>query len=182
MIKLVLFGHTGSGKSTSASIVRRFFENRGKHVVVLKLAQPLYELQHQFYRITDRSIELYQQDQILLEMIANQLRRISPSCLIDNFQKRLLEVEADVILNDDLRDPYVDFPALKKQGFRFIRITCSEEVRLQRLRLRDDLSTNVHSTSSSQIDLIEADVMIDNSGNQNEELEAKLFTVLEGWL
>jgi hypothetical protein len=49
--------------------------------------------------------------------------------------------EADVILNDDLRDVHVDYPALQALGFSFVRVRCDEPVRLRRLAGRSDLSS-----------------------------------------
>jgi len=50
----------------------------GLDVVVLKLADPLYRLQNSFYEIAGLPLVAQAQDQVLLEMIARQLRRITP--------------------------------------------------------------------------------------------------------
>ncbi|MCL6451614.1 MAG: ATP-binding protein [Acetobacteraceae bacterium] len=179
MIKLVLFGHTGSGKSTSARLAQEFFRSRGLSVAVLKLAEPLYELQGRFYELAGRPIDHYAQDQVLLEMIAAQLRRISPTSLVDHFLARLERTQADVVINDDLRDFETDYRALKAHGFRFIRVRCCEEVRLRRLGMRRDLTVEAHSATTAQIDLIEPDFVVDNSTDDVEELRRTLSGVLE---
>jgi cytidine deaminase len=178
MIKLVIYGLTGSGKSSSAGIVRSYFTSRGRTVAVLKLAQPLYELQQQFYQAAGQTIGMYEQDQVLLEIIATQLRRISPTSLAEHFLARLALVDADVVLNDDLRDAQIDYPMLKQQGFRFIRIACPETVRLQRLQQRKDISVVTHSATTIALDQIEPDVVVDNASSNMADLQAKIHAVL----
>jgi dephospho-CoA kinase len=178
MIKLVIYGQSGSGKSTSARIMRNYFEQCGYRVTILKLAQPLYTLQQQFYHIAGQTIDFYSQDQILLEMIAAQLRRISPMSLVNDFLHRLSTIDADVVINDDLRDPYVDYPVLEQHGFRFIRITCQETLRVERLGQRKDLSSVAHSTSTSDIGSIKPHILVDNSGNL-EKLQTTIQCFLD---
>jgi hypothetical protein len=179
MLKLVFYGHSGSGKSSSAGIARAFFEAKNRKVAVLKLAQPLYELQTQFYQAAGQDIDFYSQDQLLLENIATQLRRISPTSIVDHFLRRLHTIDADVVINDDLRDIQVDYPILKQHGFVFIRIFCKEPVRVARLNLRNDRSVIVHSATTTNIEAIEPHLVIDNSEHDFETLRTKLHTALE---
>lgn len=48
-LRLALVAPSGSGKSTTAQLLREHFEEAGLSVEVIKLAQPLYELQGMFY-------------------------------------------------------------------------------------------------------------------------------------
>lgn len=178
-MNFVLYGHTGSGKSTTSNLVREYFQSGGYRVQILKLAQPLYDLQSRFYETADVLMGPYDQDQVLLEEIASQLRRISPTSIVDDFLRRLEKLEADIVINDDLRDAHVDYPMLKQWGFRFVRITCSESVRLERLSRRQDVSTVIHSNTTAEIDLIEPDVVIDNSIDDLEKLKGKVHTAME---
>lgn len=178
MIKLVVYGLTGSGKSTSSGLIRDHFESKGYQVANLKLAQPLYELQQQFYRAAGKQISLYDQDQILLECIATQLRRVSPTSLVDSFLRRLEITKADIVINDDLRDVDVDYPMLKQHGFSFIRITCREEIRLERLKQRSDLSIVTNSTTTTKLDMIQPHAIIDNSGSL-VDLKQNICTALK---
>lgn len=180
MTRIVLYGHSGSGKSTSARLVRNYYERSGRRVAVVKLAEPLYALQHAFYQAVGRTIDAHAQDQVLLEMIAEQLRRLSPTSLVDCFRRRVAEVEADVILNDDLRDVDVDYPALQALGFSFLRVWCDEPVRLRRLFGRSDLSSRPQSATTSRIDAIRADARIDNSDDGVENLKRHIEAVLAG--
>jgi hypothetical protein len=180
MPRLVLFGHSGSGKSTSAALGRAYYERTGRRVALLKLASPLYALQHAFYQAAGRAIDPLVQDQVLLELIAQQLRRISATSLVDDFRRRLAETEAEVILNDDLRDIGVDYPALQELGFRFVRVWCEEPVRLRRLAKRTDIAAVPKSSTTAHIDAIAADAWIDNSEEGIDHLRTKLEGILVG--
>jgi hypothetical protein len=157
--------------------LKTYFEEQGASVTILKLAKPLYHLQQEFYRIAGISIQEHDQDQVLLEMIASQLRRISSTSLIDDFSRRLAETSSDVIINDDLRDPHIDYPALKNMAFKFMRIHCPEPIRQKRLYRRGDLSMVVHSTTSAGIDLISPDWIIENVGDF-ADLRAKVIAAV----
>lgn len=163
MVALVVYGLTGCGKSTLASLLKEELTAHGRSTVILKLADPLYRLQRAFYEIASRPEE-QKQDQILLEVIATQLRRISPTSVVDDFLLRLDQCGADTVINDDLRDPHIDYLLLKQRGFKFIRLVCSETVRQARLGQRDDISTIVQSKTTAELDLIVSDLVIDNSG------------------
>jgi dephospho-CoA kinase len=182
MLRLALYGHSGSGKSTAADLTERFFRSRGLTVTRLKLAQPLYELQTQFYRVAGVGIGFFDQDQRLLETIATELRRISPTSLVDDFERRLAAVDADVCLNDDVRDVEVDYPRLRELGFRFVRIWCDEGTRRERLGGRGDLSVVLASATTAAIDRIRADVVVDNSDTDLDGLRAVLEDVLGAYV
>lgn len=175
--KLVFYGLTGSGKSTARDLAVEYFSARGKKVALLKLAQPLYELQSHFYSLAGREIDPYAQDQILLEEIASQLRRIAPSSLADHFMRRLETVSTDIVINDDLRDVTVDYPRLRGAGFRFIRIWCDEAMRLDRLARRNDISVRSHSSTTDRIDEIVFDWKVDNSVDSKPSLESAIAQV-----
>lgn len=182
MLKIVLYGYTGSGKSTSAGILKKILEDQGKKVTVLKLAQPLYELQSHFYRVAGKPIEFYQQDQELLEKIAFSLRKISPVSIVEDFLKRLKTIKTDVVLNDDLRDTKDDYPILKENGFKFIRVVCDEAIRLQRLGLRNDISICANSSTTNNIDMITPDALIDTTDGNITLLQERIKNALEGLL
>jgi dephospho-CoA kinase len=182
VLRLVIFGRTGTGKSTIAGMIAELGARRGLETAVVKLAEPLYEIQAHFYAAAGRPVDRYAQDQSLLELIATQLRRISPTSLADNFLARLAKVSADVVINDDLRDPDVDYHALKAHGFRFIRVTCPEPVRLARLGRREDLTVSAHSSSEADLDRIVPDLTIDNPSRDLAELRSRVQEALERFL
>ncbi|HEY0392504.1 MAG TPA: hypothetical protein VGC63_12405 [Solirubrobacterales bacterium] len=163
-----LVGASGSGKSTLTDLLREGFEASGLRVEVVKLAEPLYWLQREFYRYAGREIDLYAQDQPLLESIATHLRSLSPRALVDDFLRRLDVSDADVIINDDLRDPHVDWPTMRQAGFRVIGIAVEEPTRRERLSRRRDLATSMDSKASRDISLIRPDIVLDNNGSLRE--------------
>jgi dephospho-CoA kinase len=159
---------SGSGKSTAAGFLREGFEANGLRVAVVKLAEPLYQLQREFYRRAGREIDAYAQDQPLLEAIAAHLRALSPRALVDDFLRRLDASGADVVINDDLRDPHVDWPALREAGFRVVGILADERFRRERLARRHDLAIATDAPASRELDLIPVDIELENNGSLGE--------------
>jgi hypothetical protein len=182
-LRISVVGLSGSGKSTCAELITRFAADRGLSTIRLPLAQPLYRLQSQVYATAGTTLSAGAQDQVLMEDLAGHLRRINPRALLDDFLARVDQAGAGatgpVLLNDDLRDPHVDAPALRARGFRILRITCAESIRQVRLKERADLS--VADGSTRQLDLIPTDAVIDNSG-ERADYQARVQAVLEGWL
>lgn len=179
MKKIVFYGKSGSGKSTTCSNAIKYYQDKGKKVQVIKLAYPLYVLQKEFYDIAEVNIRFYDQNQALLESIASHLREINPNSIISNFSKRLSKSEADIIINDDLRDTKIDYPTMKEAGFIFIKICCNEELREKRLRERNDLNTIFDSRTTNFIDEIEADYVIDTSNEDKAIIRKELYKILE---
>jgi dephospho-CoA kinase len=178
-LRLAVIGLSGCGKSTTAGLVGRFAAENGISHAVVKLAKPLYDLQAEIYRAAGAELAPGAQDQVLLEQLADTLRRIRPDALVADFAARLSAVDADILVNDDLRDPDVDAPALRAHGFRILRITADPQVRLGRLDERADLSRAERSTA--RLDLIEPDTVLDNSGTL-DELRDSLYALLRRWL
>jgi dephospho-CoA kinase len=164
-LRLALVAPSGSGKSTVARLLCSAFERRGLSVEVIKLAAPLYRLQTHYYSEARREIGQDSQDQPLLEQIATSLRRINPSSLVENFQQRLNASHAAVVINDDLRDDRTDWPFLRAQGFSVVKVVVSDEVRRQRLNLRNDVGVQLDSPLDGQMARIAADRTLENNGS-----------------
>lgn len=162
-IRLAFIAPSGSGKSSALDALRDRLATLGLRVTSLKLAEPLYRLQGSFYATAGRQIAEKAQDQVLLETIATQLRRIDPAALIRDFERRLHQCQADVVLNDDLRDDVTDGPRLRALGFRTVRIVTAETERLRRLTGRQDPTVVECSPLDRQIARIPADFVLCNS-------------------
>jgi cytidine deaminase len=162
-VRLCVVGPSGSGKSTVVSGLRRQFEALGCSVETLKLAQPLYDLQGRFYDTIGRALASGDQDQILMETIARELRRIDPAALVVAFERRLRNCQADVVLNDDLRDDETDAPRLRMLGFLIARVVTAESVRISRLLQRQDATAVRDSPLDRQIARLPVDIVINNS-------------------
>nr|WP_311138718.1 dephospho-CoA kinase [Pseudomonas amygdali] len=156
---------SGSGKSTTAQLLREHFEEAGLSVEVIKLAQPLYELQGMFYEQAGVELASGSQNQRLLECIARELRVLDGQSLVKNFARRLLQSRAQVVINDDLRDDTVDWPYLYEQGFQVIKVLADSSLRQLRLGLRGDISVVENSALDLQMRRIDADYVLPNSGS-----------------
>lgn len=178
MKKIVFYGKSGSGKSTTCENAISYYQKNNELVEVIKLAYPLYYLQNEFYKMAGIDINFYDQNQHLLEVIATNIRELNPKGLINNFNERLKNSTADVVINDDLRDTKVDYPELKSQGFIFVKIQCDEELRISRLKARNDLNTVVHSKTTDLIDEIVPDFIIDTSNEDKAVAREALYDFL----
>jgi dephospho-CoA kinase len=179
LLRLSVIGLAGSGKSTFASIVETLAEEYGRTHARVKLAKPLYDLQARVYETAGVPLRAGAQDQSLMEALAAALRRIRADSLVDDFLTRLAATHADVVINDDLRDPHVDAVILRRHGFRIVRVTAQPSVRAARLAGRGDLTRSDHSTA--ELDLIEPEVVMDNSGDITNFSRA-IRRLIGGWL
>lgn len=177
-LRVALVGQSGSGKSTCAGFIAAYARDNGLTYSVLKLAKPLYDLQSHIYATAGAPLAEGVQDQQLMESLATALRRIRPGYLAEDFLGRLSRLDADVVVNDDLRDPHVDAPALRAQGFRILRVTAPERLRGQRRAARGDLTRADGSTR--EIDLIEADAVVENTGTV-AACRTAVHALLEEW-
>jgi hypothetical protein len=178
-LRIAVIGLAGSGKSTFAGVVAELAHERGLRCARLGLAAPLYALQERVYEAARTPLREGAQDQVLMETLARALRRISPTSLVDHFLDRLGAVEADVVVNDDLRDPHVDAVRLAAQGFRVVRVRATEPVRAARLSGRGDLTRSDRSTD--ELDRIVPDAVIDNDGDL-DAFRAAVRALVGSWL
>ncbi|WP_395322326.1 hypothetical protein [Variovorax sp. UC74_104] len=162
---LCLVAPSGSGKSTTAELIREWLLARGHSVDVVKLAEPLYRIQAMFYAEAGIALTPETQDQKLLESVATHLRAIHARALADGFLRRLATSRADVVINDDLRDDRIDWPALREAGFVVVKVAARAEIRAQRLAVRNDLSVVKDSPLDLQMARIEADYVLTNNGS-----------------
>ncbi|RMQ99830.1 dephospho-CoA kinase [Pseudomonas syringae group genomosp. 7] len=175
-LRLALVAPSGSGKSTTARLLREYFEAAGLSVELVKLAQPLYELQGMFYEQAGVEVTSGSQNQRLLECIARELRDLDSQSLVTNFARRLSRSCAQVVINDDLRDDTVDWPYLQTQGFQVIKVLADSSVRQARLGQRGDISVVENSALDLQMRRIEADYVLPNSGSL-EQLRQRVAVV-----
>ena len=166
---IALVAPSGSGKSTTAGFVLDRCRALGVAAAVVKLAQPLYDVQSCIYRACGVAIEPGAQNQALLETVASLMRAIDARSLVNAFFRALDATDAQVVVNDDLRDPEVDWPALRAAGFRAVRIVASGPVVAQRLARRADLHTQRNSAVDARAGAIEADFTLENHGDSLAE-------------
>ncbi|MGI4861661.1 MAG: AAA family ATPase [Janthinobacterium lividum] len=179
-LRLTLVAPSGSGKSTAAQMLKQHFEQAGKRVEIIKLAAPLYALQRAFYETACQDLPDGAQDQHLLEYIASELRKLDRWSLVKNFERRLAQSPADVVINDDLRDDQTDWPYLRQRGFDVVKIVTDPGVRSVRLGKRGDISLVKKSALDLQMQRIRADYAVPNNG-AFDVLEQRI-KVLAEWL
>lgn len=167
-IKLCFVGPSGSGKSTCARLMADQLSIIGYTCGIYKLAKPLYDLQKAFFEIADIELRPGAQDQLLLESIAIHLRRLSKNSLINNFNKLLCGAQEDIIINDDLRDVDVDLSSFIDQNFIIIRVFSNDDIRRERLSIRNDPSIILDSKLDANIRKIRANYTIVNNESIDE--------------
>jgi hypothetical protein len=169
-----LLAPSGSGKSTVAQMIQARAATYGMQCAVVKLAAPLYELQSQIYRLARLPLSGGAQNHYVLENCADQLRALNPDCIVADFLERVQASTAQVIINDDLRDPLTDWPRLREIGFKAIRIVAARETRAARMRARNDLRSLVDSKLDGPLATIQADEELLNDGADLGELRTRV--------
>jgi adenylate kinase family enzyme len=183
MIKgISLIAPSGSGKSTTARLIVEHLTRLGVNARIIKLAQPLYELQQRFYEAAGLSIDPFAQNQKLLEDIARHLRSLRPDSLVRRFFESANKAPNDIVVNDDLRDVDTDLPALVNAGFVIVRISASEKTIARRLDARNDLQTQRNSALNAVIRKIEARYVLVNDDDNIESYRERVNAFVEGLL
>lgn len=140
-IRFALIGHSGAGKSTTARLITHAAEARGLTCEVVKVAVPLYDLQHAFYTRLGHTLPPGQQDQQLMETLARCIRDRDPGFLIHDFLTRAAASNAQVVINDDVRSYDHDLPLLRGAGWTVVRVSAPDALRKQRLADQEYLGT-----------------------------------------
>ncbi|OUM08534.1 dephospho-CoA kinase [Pseudomonas syringae] len=177
-VRLALVAPSGSGKSTTAQLLRTYFEGEGLTVEVIKLAQPLYDLQQAFYQHAGVALLPGMQNQCLLEGIARDLRTLNSHSLVASFARRLTQSTAQVVINDDLRDDAIDWPYLRTEGFQVVKILVDHALRQSRLGQRGDVSVVENSALDLQTHRIKADYVLPNNSSL-DQLEQRVAVVAQ---
>lgn len=177
--RIVLVGRSGTGKSALRAALVDALSHNGSpptRVVELKLAAPLYRLQAMTYAEAGVTLGPEAQDQELLTFLARKLRSISADALIRPFTAALRAVgDGDMVINDDLRDPFVDAPALRDLQFFFLRVHCDEAVRQQRLRVRADLTSADDRALNAGLEAIHCHVVVDSTSTPTAGLVSQVL-------
>lgn len=179
LLRLSLVAPSGSGKSSTAAFMLERCAALGLRARIVKLAEPLYALQQQFYRVAGIDIDRFAQNQKLLEDIATHLRAIRPDVLVRDFFRRLESDDADVVINDDLRDMNTDLPALRRAGFVTVRISATREVAARRLGLRRDLQTQRDSRLDAAVLGIMPDHVLVNDGDDLQDYRRRVHAFFD---
>lgn len=112
-MRICFLAPSGYGKSTAIEILKKYY-----NITNIKIAEPLYRLQDNFYKTIGIDID-NKQDGELLQFYGCKIRKENPMYLINTFLQEVEKYDG-IITNDDCR-PY-DYQYLKDNGFIFIKI------------------------------------------------------------
>ncbi|WP_431929937.1 hypothetical protein [Nonomuraea jabiensis] len=181
MLTICLYGLAGCGKSTAANALKDLLTGRRYKADIVKIAAPLYALQGEIYRTAGRQIGAWEHDNELLRSLAGHLRRINPDFLVSDFLRRAADSTADVVINDDMRDVDPDYHAMRAAGFAFVRVSCPDAIRMERLRHRADRNIVADNDATWGYDRIEPDWSID-TGSDSTDLHHQVEVIADKWL
>ncbi|MEV6071958.1 ATP-binding protein [Nocardia sp. NPDC052001] len=177
--RICLLGHSGAGKSTTAGLIHAALAARQISCAVVKVAAPLYELQHSFYARLGEPLPPGQQDQQLLEATAGWIRARRPMFLVEDFLARAAATHADALVNDDIRSYDIDYPELRARGWTAVRISTHGDLRAKRLAAQGYVSLSDASTAG--VETVDVDHEICNDGAL-DELAAAVHELIDGML
>ena len=153
----------------------------GKTVVadhlVKKYSYKRYAVADEVKRIAMRLFKMKEKDRKLLQDIGFKMREIRPSVWIDFLIDQIRG--KDKIVVDDIRYPN-EYEALKKEGFKMIRVAADREVCIKRLTERDGTAAieRLDDESETAMDEVKIENILD--GNQPlEEMLAQLDKLLK---
>lgn len=181
-MKLALYGVSGAGKSTVAAAAADAVTRRGYTVEIISLADPLYRLQSRIYATAGMPVGDRDHDNELLRTLATQLRRINPGFIVEDALRRVHATGADAVIIDDLRDTQVDHPRLAAEGFHFLHVSCSDDVRAARITARGDRTVVPDSTTHWGFDRISPDWTVDTTALDPVELGDQMEIICTKWL
>ncbi len=113
-MRICFLAPTGYGKTTAVKFLEQEFGSEN-----IRLAEPLYQLQTDFYQKIGVDIS-DKQDGELLQFFGKKVRQEQPDFLNQKFIESLAQSQNDFITNDDCRPD--NFELLKKLGFKFVKI------------------------------------------------------------
>ena len=171
-----LCGGMGVGKSTAFESVQFLY---GKNAVLVKFAQPLYDMQEFIYRRISsvyQRPEGFKKDRKLLQLLGTEWGRdmISPSIWIDLWKNELVRIRESgkIAVCDDVRFPN-EILALKELCGYLVMVKSDKVL----ARVGDQLGIGGH-TSEKPLDENAMDAIITNNGTK-KEFHEKILNLLK---
>ena len=161
-MKICFLAPSGYGKSTAIEILKKHY-----YIENIKIAEPLYKLQKDFYNLIGVDIK-DKQDGELLQFYGKKIRKENEDFLLNCFKNKLNNSNTTIITNDDCRPS--DYSFLKNNGFIFIKINGFKRER------RDKTQANLKDKIEWQSE-IPYDYEVDNFGTL-EEYENNIMEVI----
>ena len=161
-MKICFLAPSGYGKTTAIEILKKHFD-----ITNIKIAEPLYELQKEFYQTLGKEIG-DRQDGELLQFYGKKIRKEDENFLLNAFKNKLDNINSSIISNDDCRPN--DYKFLKDIGFVFIKINGYK-------RDRNDITVADSKEKIEWQDEIPFDYEINNYSSL-EEYEEQLLNLI----
>lgn len=164
-MKVCFLAPSGYGKSTAIEILKKYYD-----IENIKIAEPLYDLQKDFYKKIGIDV-CDKQDGELLQFYGKKIRKENNNYLLDVFANKLNNANSFIITNDDCRPD--DYEFLIEQGFIFVKINGFK-------RDRDDITIANSKESIEWQDDIPFNYEVNNYGTlkEFEDELVKLFNML----
>lgn len=177
ILKLALFGVSGSGKSTAAKLlIEKVKKWPDYKLIQVNVAEPLHQIQKFTYE--QFGLANTGQDGKLLEFLAGHFEKHLGERCVREIERQVKFQRPNknlVVLNSDCRNNA--YMALKNAGFRFVRVYTSERIIRRRLAKRGDITEFNRKNLVNQIEQIREDHRIENSSSVRN-LEAKVISLL----
>jgi dephospho-CoA kinase len=165
-IKIAFTGWAGSGKSDAAKYIKNEYG-----ADVISFADGIKYIDKYLFGNGKK-------DRNRLQKIGEFFRSIDP----DIWVKRTVETvefESDIVVDDLRREN--EYEALKKAGFKFVRIVAGEDIRVERILERDGYcdSSLFYNESENGVAGFKMHEIV-NDGSL-EELHSKIDKLMESW-
>jgi len=161
-MRICFLAPSGFGKTTAVEILKGHYD-----ITNIKIGEPIYELQTEFYKKIGEDIGK-RQDGELLQFYGKKIRKENKDYLLDVFKEKLDKSHKSIIINDDCRPD--DYEFLKKENFIFIKINGYKRDRNDKCEINSKDKVEWQSN-------IPYDYEIDNY-NGIEEYEKKLIDLI----
>ncbi len=161
-MRICFLAPSSYGKSTAVDILKKHFDIKN-----IKIADPLYELQNNFYEKLGIDVG-NKQDGELLQFYGKKVRKEDSNFLLEQFKNKLDSLDASIITNDDCRPD--DYKFLKDNGFIFVKINGYR-------RDRNDITLADSKSNIEWQDQIPFDYEINNYGTL-EQYEDELLNLV----
>jgi dephospho-CoA kinase len=145
-----LCGKAGSGKTAAADYL------------VTKYGYTRHSIAKEVKRIAVRLFKMEKKDRELLQAIGFKMRLIRPTVWIDFLIDQIKG--KDKVVLDDIRYPN-EYQALKKEGFKIIRIVADRDICIKRLAKRDGTAAveRLDDESETAMDEVEIKYILDGN-------------------
>lgn len=189
---IALTGKMRSGKDTTANYLARILQSHGYLVNIIAFGDALKENAHRVFpdevQGDEKPRELYQwfgqtmrqrDPDVWVKQVKNKINKINES-YDDGINSMVYGNKKVVHIITDLRQPN-EYEFCVMNGFKIIKVECSDEVRLSRMNsLGDNFSLqDLKHETENYIDMFNSDLILDTSLNDKHEIMVALESFID---